>query len=91
MTESECEACRATWSWNDGTEMSWWNWSPREPGISECGRLSEDGWAEYECSAKYRFICERGRRRKFANKSYKMSRTYSLSVCAKLAFLSSYL
>ena len=58
--EQECERCRASWSWSDDTAMTWWNWQPREPGISECGRLTANGWAEYECSAKYRFICERG-------------------------------
>lgn len=60
VTDDECETCRGAWSWVDGTVMSWWNWVPNEPGISECGRLSTNGWAEYECSAKYRFICERG-------------------------------
>ena len=59
-TEAECEACRQSWSWNDGTDMSWYNWLPREPGGANCGRLGVNGWAEYECSAKYRFICERG-------------------------------
>ena len=59
-TENECEVCRASWAWNDDTAMNWWNWIPREPGISECGRLVVDGWAEYDCSASYRFICEKG-------------------------------
>ena len=59
-TNDECEACRASWSWTDGTPMTWWNWLPREPGVSDCGRLSAAGWAEYECSAKYRFICAKG-------------------------------
>ena len=57
---SICDTCRSSWSWTSGTSMTWNNWIPREPGPSECGRLVENGWAEYECSAKYRFICERG-------------------------------
>ena len=56
----DCTACRASWSWTDGTAMSWWNWVPREPGTSQCGRLVADGWAEYACDSSYRFICERG-------------------------------
>ena len=60
VSDAECDACRASWSWTDGTLMTWWNWLPREPGASSCGRLSADGWAEYECASNYRFICERG-------------------------------
>ena len=56
----DCDTCRASWSWSDGTPMSWWNWLPQEPGAATCGRLSVDGWAEYDCEANYRLICERG-------------------------------
>ena len=60
VSDEDCETCRATWSWTDGTEMSWWRWQPREPGTSSCGRLSVTGWAEIACERQYRFICERG-------------------------------
>ena len=59
-SESICNTCRSSWSWTSGSSMAWSNWIPREPGPSECGRLVNNGWAEYECTAKYRFICERG-------------------------------
>ena len=57
----ECEVCRASWSWSDGSAMSWWNWQPQEPGVTACGRLGADDWTEYGCSASNRFICERGK------------------------------
>ena len=60
VSTEQCEACRASWSWSDGTNMTWSSWVPREPGSAKCGRLSATGWAEYDCSAHYRFICERG-------------------------------
>ena len=60
VSAAECEACRASWSWSDDTEMTWANWLPREPGTSACGRLTAEGWAEYMCSEKYRFVCEKG-------------------------------
>ena len=58
----DCESCRASWSWSDGTTMSWWNWLEEEPdGSGDCGRLTEHGWAEEPCSQSHRFICVRGR------------------------------
>ena len=60
VAEDECEACRASWSWSDGTAMSWWNWHDGEPGEFSCGRISPSAWAENECSTEIRYICERG-------------------------------
>ena len=56
-----CEACRASWSWYDGTAMNWWNWQQEEPNEFACGRLSSDGWAENDCAEELRYICQRGK------------------------------
>ena len=60
FTDSVCEACRASWSWYDGTEMSWWNWQDEEPNQFACGRLSSDAWAENDCDDRIRYICQKG-------------------------------
>ena len=58
---ASCEACRASWSWDDGTAMNWWNWQQEEPNEFACGRLSSDGWAENDCAEELRYICQRGK------------------------------
>ena len=59
-TAEQCHACRASWSWYDGTAMSWWNWQNEEPNEFACGRLSGDGWAENDCGIELKYICQRG-------------------------------
>ena len=59
-SSADCEACRASWGWHDGTPMHWWNWQDEEPNLSPCGRIANDAWAENSCSEEIRFVCERG-------------------------------
>ena len=60
FSDSACETCRASWRWDDGTAMSWWNWQDDEPNEFTCGRISNDAWAENDCTEELRYICERG-------------------------------
>ena len=61
VTADECESCRATWSWYDGTPMNWWLWMDGEPDIyGNCGRLGPESWAENACNIGLKYICERG-------------------------------
>ena len=64
--QQTCEACRASWSWIDGTPMSWWNWHVGEPHENKCGRVLTHAWRENNCSIEYGHICER---RKWLNSS----------------------
>ena len=40
--------------------MSFWRWQEEEPGVSACGRLSNDGWAATACEDELKYICQRG-------------------------------
>ena len=60
---SACEACRATWTWIDGTPMTWWGaWASRRPDSTgdQCVRITYTYWADYRCGYKFKYICERG-------------------------------
>ena len=60
-TAEDCEACRATWLWYEGTPMSWWAWKEGEPNIyGDCGRLGPFAWAENSCTVGLKYICEKG-------------------------------
>ena len=61
VSSSDCELCRASWSWYDGTNMSWWNWRSDEPAAFGCGRLTSDGWATNSCDEPMRYVCTRGK------------------------------
>ena len=59
---SDCETCRASWSWHDGAVMNWWNWFDTEPIANDfqCGFASPAAWGAQDCSKELTFICERG-------------------------------
>ena len=57
---ADCEACRASWTWYEGTTMGWWTWSSNEPTTFDCGRLTPDAWASTDCVLELKYVCERG-------------------------------
>lgn len=58
-----CQECRLSWQWVDGVAMEYLNWTTTtdriEPQEGDCGRLTSNGWAENDCSDKFKYICER--------------------------------
>ena len=60
VTRATCEACRRSWIWHDGTDMSWWRWRDSEPTEFSCGRLSSDAWVANDCTDEMKYICQRG-------------------------------
>ena len=60
VSTSTCTICRSSWSWYEGTPMSWWNWQNEEPNQFACGRLSSDGWVDSDCTGEFKYVCEKG-------------------------------
>ena len=63
---SQCEECRAKWTWRDAQPMNvelanniWFNNEPT--GEDNCGRMRGDGkWLDRFCVTGYEYICKRG-------------------------------
>lgn len=59
---NDCETCRLSWLWEDGTSMNYLNWTSTdtmEPQEGDCGRLTPTGWAENDCVDMFKYLCER--------------------------------
>ena len=65
VTDSECDACRAQWTWSNVSDMRWRNWAPDEPsGVFSCGAATYAHWVARHCADNLRFVCEIGMLRK---------------------------
>ena len=62
---AECDACRRSWVWSDGTIFDYdkfQDWASNEPDISEsCAYFYYSSWRGYECSTRYGFMCKIGK------------------------------
>ena len=58
--EDTCRACRATWGWEDDTQVTEYNgWMFLQPdGTAACGLLTRSGWSAMTCGGAFQAICE---------------------------------
>lgn len=60
---------RDSWKWSDGSPTSVLYWNTNEPSgsiSSSCVILNEGHFADYDCGAKFYFICSNGELRLFS-------------------------
>ena len=63
VTAAECQACRDSWTWLDGSAVTINRFGGVEPNLrnERCARLTTTGeWAGSGCTAKFKSICKRG-------------------------------
>ncbi len=58
-----CLCVQGTWEWSDGTDLTYTNWKPLQPGggtSENCMRMDTDQlWIDWACSGMWYYVCQR--------------------------------